>query len=259
VKLLTEPRIEVGLDDDLTRAFDEAATRYDLMVALNPGYHRELAAAAHGLVEGLAASNGSVLLLDLGCGSGASTRALVRACDRQGRSAKIIGVDSSTGMLEQARRKDWPTGVRFERSSAQEVAASRNDLGLSEPVDGVLAVYLVRNVEERDETLTAVHDLLCPGGRLVVQEYSVRGSRLAELIWTLVCWLVIIPLSWLTSRRTKLYRYLWRSARGFDSVQTFVDRLYSAGFTKVEVRAARGWQRGILHTFRAAKPMVPGS
>jgi len=64
----------------------------------------------------------------------------------------------------------------------------------------------------------------------------------------------VIPLSGLTSRRTELYRYLWRSVRRFDSVQTFVDRLYRAGFTDVEVRTARGWQRGILHTFRARKP-----
>jgi hypothetical protein len=40
----------------------------------------------------------------------------------------------------------------------------------------------------------------------------------------------------------------------FDSIQTFVDRLYRAGFTDVEVRTVPGWQRGILHTFRARKP-----
>jgi ubiquinone/menaquinone biosynthesis C-methylase UbiE len=72
-------------------------------------------------------------------------------------------------------------------------------------------------------------------------------------VWTLACWLVIIPLGWLTSRRTRLYRYLWRSVRSFDSIQTFVDRLYRAGFSDVEVRTASGWQRGILHTFRARK------
>jgi ubiquinone/menaquinone biosynthesis C-methylase UbiE len=256
---LTESRSELGLDDDLTSAFDEAAPRYDLMVALNPGYHRELAAAARGLAETLPPPKGSILLVDLGCGSGASTRALVRAYERQGRSATIIGIDVSAGMLQRARKKEWPAGVRFERAAAQELAASRNVLGLDQQVDGVLAAYLFRNVEERDETLAAVHDLLRPGGTLVVQEYSVTGSWLAESVWTLVCWLVIIPLSWLTSGRTRLYRYLWRSARGFDSVQTFIDRLYSTGFSKVEVRAAGGWQREILHTFRAVKPMVPGS
>ena len=80
-----------------------------------------------------------------------------------------------------------------------------------------------------------------------------RGSG-AQLVWSAVCWLVIIPLGWLTSRRTRLYRYLWRSVLRFDSIQTFVDRLYRAGFVDVEVRTVPGWQRGILHTFRARKP-----
>ncbi len=65
---------------------------------------------------------------------------------------------------------------------------------------------------------------------------------------------MVIPLSWLTSRQTRLYRYLWRSVLQFDSVQAFADRLYAAGFVDVEVRTVPGWQRGILHTFRARKP-----
>ncbi len=117
----------------------------------------------------------------------------------------------------------------------------------------MLAAYLFRNVDERDEVLAAVHDLLAEDGTLVVQEYSVAGKPAAQLIWTLVCWLVVIPLSLLTSGRTLLYRYLWRSVNAFDSVQAFTDRLYAAGFVDVEVRTVPGWQRGILHTFRARK------
>jgi hypothetical protein len=92
-----------------------------------------------------------------------------------------------------------------------------------------------------------------------VQEYSVAGSRLARLVWTLVCWLVVIPLSWLTLHRTRLYRYLWSSVRSFESVHQFVDRLYAAGFVDVEIRTALGWQRGILHTFRARRPGEPAA
>jgi ubiquinone/menaquinone biosynthesis C-methylase UbiE len=105
--------------------------------------------------------------------------------------------------------------------------------------------------------LAAVFDLLADNGVLVVQEYSVSGSRLARAVWSLVCWSVVIPLGWLTSRRTRLYRYLWRSVLQFDSVQTFADRLHGAGFTDVEVRTVPGWQRCILHTFRARKPAAP--
>lgn len=248
--------------EDVAAAFDEVAPRYDLMVALNPGYHAHLRAAAEALVERLSAASmeqPSARLLDLGCGSGASTRAVLEAARRAGISFNVVGVDASSGMIEQATAKQWPEGVRFQVGQAEEVARSRGLWGLGDGVDGASAAYLFRNVRDRDALLAALFDVLAEDGVLVVQEYSIAGSGLwPHVLWTAVCWLVIIPLGWLTSRRTRLYRYLWRSVRSFDSIQTFVDRLYRAGFVDVEVRAVPGWQRGILHTFRARKP-APGA
>jgi ubiquinone/menaquinone biosynthesis C-methylase UbiE len=240
--------------DNVAAAFDEVAPSYDLMVALNPGYHAHLRAAADALVEWLPSRSPRVRLLDLGCGSGASTRALQLAAETAGLRFAIVGVDAFVGMLEQARTKRWPRGVRFEVGRAEEIAWSRNSWVLGDPIHGAFAAYLFRNVADRDAVLAGLFDLLAEDGVLVVQEYSIAGSRRAQLVWTLACWLVIIPLGWLTSRRTRLYRYLWRSVRSFDSIQTFVDRLYRAGFVDVEVRTATGWQRGILHSFRARKP-----
>jgi ubiquinone/menaquinone biosynthesis C-methylase UbiE len=241
--------------EEVPLAFDEAAPSYDSMVARNPGYHAHLASAADALLTALPAGP-TARLVDLGCGSGASTRALLTTADRTGRAVDVTGVDASRGMLDEAADKTWPDGVRFEHGLAQELGARAGEWGLADGVDGVLAAYLFRNVTERDEVLEDVHRLLVPGGVLVVQEYSVAQSRSADLVWSLVCWLVVIPMSWLTSRQTRLYRYLWRSVRGFDAVQVFVDRLYRAGYVDVEVRTAPGWQRGILHTFRARKPVA---
>jgi ubiquinone/menaquinone biosynthesis C-methylase UbiE len=245
--------------ENLAAAFDEVAPRYDLIVALNPGYHAHLRMAANGLVEWLPcpepASEPSISLLDLGCGSGASTRAVLDAAQAAGLRFAIVGADASAGMLDQARTKDWPASVRFEVGQAEEIVGSHEWLGLDDPIQGVFAAYLFRNVAERDKLLAGLFDLLADGGVLVVQEYSIAGSRLwTRALWTAVCWLAIIPLGLLTSPRSRLYRYLWRSVLSFDSVQTFVDRLYGAGFVDVEVRTVPGWQRGILHTFRARKP-----
>jgi ubiquinone/menaquinone biosynthesis C-methylase UbiE len=239
---------------DVPAAFTEAAPRYDRMVSLNPGYHRHLRKAADALVGALPGSR-PIRLVDLGCGSGASTRALVAAAAARTGHDVVVGVDASEGMLAQASAKLWPAGVTFEHGLAQDLGRCRDAWGLVGPVDGVLAAYLFRNVgpDERDAVLTDVHDLLADDGTLVVQEYSVAGSAPAGLVWTAVSWSIVIPLSWATSRQTRLYRYLWRSVRAFDSVQTFVDRLYAAGFTSVEVSTVPGWQHGILHTFRARK------
>ena len=269
----TRPPTEKEADAELTaittanvfEAFDEAAASYDRMVGLNPGYHDHLRSAAEALAERLPpagpdAETAEVRLADLGCGSGASTRALLRAAYATGVRPVVVGIDASAGMLDQARAKSWPPGVTFEVGMAEELAYSRESWGLGDRVPGVFAAYLFRNVAERDKVLAAVFDLLDDDGAFVVQDYSVAGSRLAKAVWSLVCWSVVIPLGWLTSRQTGLYRYLWRSVLQFDSVQTFADRLHAAGFVDVETRTVSGWQRGILHTFRARKPAAtPGS
>ncbi|HET9871370.1 MAG TPA: class I SAM-dependent methyltransferase [Propionibacteriaceae bacterium] len=249
-------RDHVLATEEVPEAFDRAAPRYDLMVALNPGYHRHLRSAAAALAERLARGRSSTRVVDLGCGSGASTRALVQALQGQP-AVQLVGVDASEGMLRQARAKTWPAEVTFFQGLAEDLAGSRGDWRLEDPVDAVLAAYLFRNVSERDKVLASVHDLLKPDGVLVAQEYSVAGSPRADLLWSVVCWVVVIPLSWVASKDTQLYRYLWRSVRAFDSVSTFTDRLQAAGFVDVEVRTVPGWQRGILHTFRARRPSQP--
>lgn len=140
-------------------AFDRGASRYDLMVALNPGYHRELRRAAKVLAASLGPEREGGLL-DLACGSGASTRALVDALPE---GTPITGLDASAGMLEQARRKNWPAGVSFDRAVA---GALDVDAVGRESFAGVQACYLFRNVPaaERDRAVAEVFALLRPGG-----------------------------------------------------------------------------------------------
>ena len=124
-------------------------------------------------------------LLDAGCGTGASTAALLAAAPH----AEIVAFDASAEMLAQARAKPWPASVRFVHSRAEDLA----DAGVRGPFDGILAAYLIRNLPDPDGQLRALHDLLRPGGTLAVHEYSVRDSRRARAMWHLVAWSVIIP------------------------------------------------------------------
>lgn len=222
------------------------------MVSLNPGYHAHLRTAAARLADRLD-HPATADLLDLGCGSGASTDALLRAF---GPAASITGVDASAGMLAAADRKSWPPGVRFVHARAEQLADDGVVPGRPGTVDGALAAYLFRNVPEpdRDGVLAAVHDRLRAGGSLVVLEYSVAGSRLAQLVWTAVCWLIVVPLALVLTRRTRIYRYLWRSVLRFDRIDRFAARMRRAGFVDVECRTVGGWQRGILHIVTARRP-----
>lgn len=241
-------------------AFDGVATTYDLMVALNPGYHRHLRRSADVLVAALLdrppPGDRPLCVVDLGCGSGASTAALVAALRAAGLSrdaVELVGVDGSAGMLAQARRKSWELPVRWVQADAEQLGAS--GLGLDAgSVDGVLAAYLVRNVTARDALVADVRELLAPGGSLVIHEYSVAESRAARLRWDAVCWGVVVPLGLLTAPRSGIYRYLWRSVRDFDGARELRSRLVAAGLTDVRSRTFAGWQRGVLHTFHGRRP-----
>lgn len=239
-----------GEPRDVPAEFDRAAATYDTMVNLNPGYHRHLQSAADALAEKLPAGPG-LTVVDLGCGSGASTDALVNSMGHRGHAFTAVGVDGSAGMLTEARSKPWPTWVSFRQSRAEDLPALSGSLP---PVSGVLASYLFRNVSDRDAVLRSVWELLAPGGVLVVQDYSVSGSSSARAVWNAVSWSVVIPLSKVINRDTGIYRYLWRSVLDNDTVDEFTDRMQRAGFVDVEHRTVDGWQRDILHTFRGRKP-----
>ncbi|SDS47112.1 Ubiquinone/menaquinone biosynthesis C-methylase UbiE [Nocardioides scoriae] len=239
-------------------AFDEVAPTYDLMVALNPGYHSQLRASADVLVSQLPRPAGRpVRVADLGCGSGASTRALERALVAAGLDYEIIGVDGSAGMLEQARRKSWQGQVHFAQDDAEQLDPStwdRAHLAGDGVLDGVFAAYLVRNVDRRDELLAGIVRLLVPGGAVVIHEYSVKESRVGRRVWDAVSWGVVVPLGLLTAPRSPIYRYLWRSVVDMDGTRELRSRMVAAGLVDVRSRSFGGWQRGVLHTFLGRTP-----
>lgn len=232
---------------NVTRSFDVHARSYDKLVGANPGYHEHLRLSARRM--GIPDGGRGLRLLDLGCGTGASTAALLDAAPE----AEITGVDASAEMLAHAQRKSWPPNVRFVHGNAEDLAPSK----IVGPYDGVLAAYLLRNLVDRDEALRRFHDLLAPGAPLALHEYSVRGAARSRAVWTAVCWSVIIPMGRIRTGSADLYRYLWRSVLDFDSVGVLTDRMTVAGFDDVRVQTVPGWQQHIVHTFLGRKPGVP--
>ncbi|MUL40295.1 methyltransferase domain-containing protein [Streptomonospora sp. PA3] len=230
----------------VTEEFDLAAADYDRMVGANPGYHDHLEISARRLAEGVGDGGAGLRVVDLGCGTGASTRALARALPQ----AEIVGVDSSAGMLAVARTKSWSPRVRFVHSRAEDATAAR----LGGPADAVFAAYLLRNCPDTDAALSAATALARPGAPVVLHEYSVADSAAARAVWTLVCWGVVIPLALAWTRRTRLYRYLWRSVLEFDGAAALRERMCAAGLEDVATRPLPGWQRGIVHTFAGRMP-----
>ena len=240
----------------LADAFDRAAPTYDAMVALSPGYHDQLRTAAEALVDRLpvrGTGEGALRVLDLGCGSGASSRALLDAWASSGGSVDdltVTGVDASEGMVAQARGKAWPPSVALVVSDAVDYLESLP----SGSVDGVLAAYLLRNVPDRARLVGEVARVLRPGGAIVIHDYSVAGNTRAKVLWAAVCHGIIIPLAVVKRSDVPLHRYLYASVRDFDSVARICERLLSSGLVDVRHRSHRGWQHGLVHTVAGSAP-----
>ena len=231
---------------DVTSEFDVAAASYDRLVAASPGYYQNLARSARRMqLPGSSNGGAGLHLLDLGCGTGASTLALLAVAPK----ARITAVDGSAGMLAKARQANWPKQVSFVHAQAEQLAAA----GVHGPFDGIFAAYLVRNLPDPDPVLAKLCEQLAPGAPLGVHDYALDGRARSRAIWTAVCWSVIIPAGKVVTGRAGLYRYLWRSVLRFDTVDALAARLGRHGLVDPQIATMPGWERGIVHTVVARR------
>lgn len=221
--------------------FDAVAATYDLLTGLNPGYHAHLRKSAERLELGRAPR-----VLDLCCGTGASTEAILRVYP----DADVVALDASAGMLAEARKKPILRGVELVLGDASDPASA----GVTGLFDAVYMAYGIRNLPDPDGALARIRALLRPGAPIVFHEYSVADNVVAKRIWDAVCFAIIIPGGLVTSPRSRIYRYLHQSVHAFDGVRAFEARLSRAGYADVRTLAMDGWQRGIVHSFLARRP-----
>jgi SAM-dependent methyltransferase len=113
--------------------FDRVAGAYDLLTGLNPGYNRHLHLSARRLELPRASD-----VLDLCCGTGASTLALLT----QHPDARITAADASDGMLEIARRRLPSDRIRLLTADAMDPSAS----GIAGPFDGIFMCRIPMSV-----------------------------------------------------------------------------------------------------------------
>ncbi|MCI0498015.1 MAG: methyltransferase domain-containing protein [Thermoplasmata archaeon] len=107
---------------------------------------------------------GDEMVLDLGCGGGASSRCILR---RLGDEGRLICLDTSGNLLGRARRR--LAGAR----NVEFVGEDIRDAGLAEgSVDAVLVFHVIHDIPSRDRgpVALAIGRVMAPGGRLVVVE-----------------------------------------------------------------------------------------
>jgi trans-aconitate 2-methyltransferase len=122
------------------------AARYD-------GAHSFVWKYGASVIELLAPRSGE-RILDLGCGTGHLTAEIKRS------GARVIGVDRSTDMIEQARRL-YPD-LRFEIADA-------TDFHFDKPFDAVFSNAVIHWIKDQDALLSNIYRALKPAGRFVAE------------------------------------------------------------------------------------------
>lgn len=227
------------------RAYGRGAGGYDAFVGMIPGYrtHLRVSASRMGLGDGH-----GLRLLDIGCGTGVSTEALLTTV----RGAEVVAVDASTEMLAVARRKNWSPRVSFVHAKLETLA----EAGIEGPFDGILASYLVSNLPDAEHGLRRLLSLLAPGAPLAVHDYAVGGTR-GRARWATAGWTYLVPLASLRWGVADLARYRLKRIAGAGGPEQMVHRMERAGFDDVRVQTVGGSQQHLVHTFLGRRPDEP--
>ncbi len=160
-------------------AYGRLAGRYDFslnfyrLAGFRLAWYRRLA------VESLALHPGDTVI-DLACGTGLNFHSLYQAVGEEGR---IIGVDLTEGMLEQARRRAAANGW----SNLELVRSDLAEYSFPDRVAGILSTYAITLVPEFDAVIRRGAEALQPAGRLAVLDFK-KPDRWPEWLIRLGAW-----------------------------------------------------------------------
>lgn len=143
------------------------------------------------------------------------------------RGARVLGVDFSRPMLEQALRKGRRGGLRFVLGDALSLPLGDRS------VDGVTVAFGVRNFEDLRAGLVEMARILKPGGRLVVLEFSRPRPGLFGSLYRLYFQRVLPAIGRLVSGVQGPYGYLPATVDLFPDAPAFADLLKRSGFGSV--------------------------
>jgi demethylmenaquinone methyltransferase / 2-methoxy-6-polyprenyl-1,4-benzoquinol methylase len=214
---MPEPRV-ASMFDEIAPVYDRANT---LMTAGMDGRWRRAAIRAASLAPGGSA-------LDVACGTGKLTAALAQAVGPGGR---VVGVDLSPGMLDQARLSygDLP-GVEFRLGNALALPVGNASF------DAATIAFGLRNLSSFEDGLREMARAVRSGGRVVCLELSVPRPRFMGVVYRAI-FRVTAPVAGAVFRRRAAYSYLPRSLEGFPPAEEIAATMRRVGL--VDVRFAR--------------------
>lgn len=224
----------------LQKHFDQTAPNYNWisqMLSFGSGKrYRKKALQRAGLSEGMK-------ILDVACGPGTVTRC---ALEMVGTSGFVLGLDSSKGMLEEARRN----------MSANWVQAYSEQLPFQEETfDFISMGYALRHVSDLRVAFAEKFRVLKPGGTILVMEIS-RPRHPIQFQLTRFYMKIVVP--WITKISTrnysayKLMKYFWETIEHCVPPESIVAAIQGTGFVETGITEIHG---GLIRDYIGKKPL----
>ena len=218
--------------------FDEGAPYYEWVckvMSVGTGEeYRKRALNAAGLEQGMR-------VLDVATGTGLVLRSATELC---GTRSHAIGLDPSTGMLRECRR----------RCDAPLVQGRGEDLPFaSEQFDLVSMGYGLRHVADLHSLFCEYRRVVKPGGRVLLMEITQPASAMGRRLNGLFLGGVLPGVARLRGghRAGRMMEYFWDTIQHCVPPDTILSALESAGFPGA-TRTVRG---GILSEYLGIRPI----
>ena len=228
---------------DVQQMFDQIAPRYDLMNhLLSAGidrwwWWRTARALRHVLTKPDAA------ILDLCCGTGDMTLALLKRRPSTPSTTPLLAVDFAHNMLTRG-------GDKFLGLNVLAVEADALHLPLpSLSLDLISSAFGFRNLASYEDGLIELHRVLKPGGEIAILDCN-QPSGLVGFVYNLYFQKILPRVGALLSN-ADAYRYLPSSVERFPRPTRMLDMIHAAGFREATWTS---YTFGVAGLYRAKKP-----
>jgi len=231
--------------EKIVTMFDEIAKTYDLAnrvlsFGIDKSWRRDACVKTFDYLGKKSIEN----IVDVACGTGDMCEYWDKIANQKDINIeKIIGVDPSIGMLEEAKKKNL--NADFMQGEAKDLPC------VDEKTDILSISYGLRNVVDRMDALKEFHRILKKGGYLVILEFTkLPKQNFSAKIRDFYMKKVLPFVGGILSKNFNAYNYLPNSIEDFLTSKKLIEELKQSGFEVVEVK---GYSMDISTLFIAKK------